>query len=179
MPLNGPDYYFTLGIGEGATESEVKKAFRALALKYHPDKNPGDPEAEARFKEIAAAYDVLADPSARRSYDMARAGGAPFPDEFFHRFTGGRSSCGRGRGCCGKRGGFKRWGFFSSPCVVELSAEEARTGVERTFFMEGPAGYDAVSVAIPPGAEDGAVFRVSPPASEEGVEGFDIYIRII
>ena len=52
------DYYETLGVGKGASASEIKKAYRKLALKYHPDKNPDDASAEERFKEAAEAYDV-------------------------------------------------------------------------------------------------------------------------
>jgi DnaJ-class molecular chaperone len=64
------DYYETLGVAQGATEAELKKAYRKLARKYHPDVNPGDKAAEARFKEIQHAYDVLTDPKQREVYDQ-------------------------------------------------------------------------------------------------------------
>lgn len=67
------DYYKILGIFPDATEEEIKRAYRRLALKYHPDKNPGDPYAEERFKEISEAYGVLIDPIKRREYDELRA----------------------------------------------------------------------------------------------------------
>jgi len=70
------NYYAILGVEMGASENDIKKAFRKLALRYHPDKNPGNPEAERRFKEIASAYDVLADSSKRTAYDLYPAGGA-------------------------------------------------------------------------------------------------------
>ncbi len=64
------DYYRTLGIGNDATLEEIKKAYRQLALKFHPDRNPGDSNAEERFKEISEAYGVLADPEKRARYDL-------------------------------------------------------------------------------------------------------------
>ena len=63
------DYYEVLGVGKAATEDEIKKAYRKLAREYHPDKNPGDKQAEERFKEISVAHDVLTDPSKRKLYD--------------------------------------------------------------------------------------------------------------
>ncbi len=64
------DYYKVLGISQGASEEEVKKAYRKLARKYHPDLNPGNREAETRFKEVSEAYDVLSDVEKRRNYDQ-------------------------------------------------------------------------------------------------------------
>ena len=64
------DYYEVLGIGKQADEKEIKKAYRKLAKKYHPDMNPGDKEAEAKFKEATEAYSVLSDPEKRRTYDQ-------------------------------------------------------------------------------------------------------------
>jgi molecular chaperone DnaJ len=70
-----PDYYKTLGVDKKATPEEIKKAYRKLARKYHPDRNPDDKEAEARFKEISQAHDVLGDPEKRKQYDT---GAGPF-----------------------------------------------------------------------------------------------------
>ena len=62
------DYYEILGVGRGATEEDIKQAYRKLALRYHPDRNPGDSHAEERFKELSEAYGVLMDPEKRRNY---------------------------------------------------------------------------------------------------------------
>ena len=70
------DFYETLGVGKSADEKELKSAFRKLAMKYHPDKNPGDAEAEKKFKEIGEAYETLKDPQKRAAYD--RFGHAAF-----------------------------------------------------------------------------------------------------
>ena len=73
------DYYEVLGVSKNASDDEIKKAYRKLAVKYHPDKNPGDKEAEAKFKEINEAHDVLSDKQKRARYDQfghAGVGGA-------------------------------------------------------------------------------------------------------
>ena len=67
------DYYKALGVAKDASQADIKKAYRKLARELHPDKNPGDAKAEARFKEVSEAYDVLSDESRRREYDEARS----------------------------------------------------------------------------------------------------------
>src|SRR5512136_1867250 len=69
------DYYEVLGLKKGASADEIKKAYRKLAVKYHPDKNPGDKAAEDRFKEINEAYAVLSDPQKKAQYDQFGASG--------------------------------------------------------------------------------------------------------
>src|SRR5947207_3803088 len=64
------DYYEVMGVQRGASEDEIKKAYRGLARKYHPDRNPGDKEAERKFKEVQDAYDVLSDKKKRAQYDQ-------------------------------------------------------------------------------------------------------------
>src|SRR5581483_4412193 len=64
-----PDYYKVLGVGKNASEDEIKKAYRKLARQYHPDRNPGDKQAETRFKEVQDAYDVLGDKNKREQFD--------------------------------------------------------------------------------------------------------------
>ena len=67
---NKRDYYEVLGVDKNASQDEIKKAYRKLAIKYHPDRNPGDEEAESKFKEAAEAYEVLHDENKRAQYDQ-------------------------------------------------------------------------------------------------------------
>lgn len=129
------DYYEVLGVQKNASEDELKKAFRRLAMKYHPDRNPDDAEAEAKFKEAKEAYEVLADQNKRSAYDQfghagvdqagmggARGGagfGDIFEDIFGDIFGGGR----RGGGNRAYRGSDLQYN-------LELSLEEAVVGKE-------------------------------------------------
>ncbi|HVL64206.1 MAG TPA: molecular chaperone DnaJ [Actinomycetota bacterium] len=121
------DHYDTLGVSRDATQDEIKKAYRRLARRYHPDANPGDPEAAERFKEIGRAYEVLSDPVKRSRYDTfgderAATGFGDFGgiSDLFATFFGG--------------GGSSRSGPARGADVlaqVEISLEDAATGVER------------------------------------------------
>src|SRR4051812_30453329 len=99
------DYYEVLTVSRDASGEEVKRAYRKLAVKYHPDKNPDDPHAEEKFKELGEAYDVLMDPEKRAAYDRfghaafsqgsaGRAGGFHDPFDIFREVFGGGSGGG-------------------------------------------------------------------------------------
>jgi molecular chaperone DnaJ len=75
------DYYQTLGVSPNASDEDIKKAYRQLALRYHPDRNPGDRQAETRIREINAAYEVIGDPESRRTYERLRFGAEVPQDE--------------------------------------------------------------------------------------------------
>ena len=88
---NLPDYYKVLGVDSKASADEIKKAYRKLSLKYHPDKNPGNQEAEDKFKEINEAYGVIGDTNERKKYDFRKSGGGMgmggpggIPEEFMN-----------------------------------------------------------------------------------------------
>lgn len=98
MPTATKDFYKILGVSEEADQDEIKKAYRKLAKKYHPDANAGDPSAAERFKEIGEAYSVLSDPEKRKKYDQMRKFGG-------FGFGGGRSGRSRTRGGPGGRPG--------------------------------------------------------------------------
>ncbi len=111
MSSQPEDYYSLLGVARDASDAEIKKAYRKLAMKYHPDRNAGDGAAEEKFKEIQRAYEVLSDEKKRRAYDQyghagvdpsMHGGGGPagfgdfFEDLFENIFSGGRAQGGRG-----------------------------------------------------------------------------------
>ncbi len=138
------DYYELLGVDRNATDDQIKRAFRALARKYHPDSSPDDPEAEARFKEINVAYETLRDPERRRRYDHfgeegARGAGPGPGDAFgfgdiFEAFFGGDGM--RGRGSPGP---------VRAPdaeAVVELSFAAAAFGATTTVDVRLPVPCD-------------------------------------
>lgn len=132
------DYYEILGVGRNADESEIKKAYRKLALKYHPDKNPDDKEAEERFKEAAEAYEVLSDSEKRRTYDQFGhegmrgggfgGGGSMNMDDIFSQFGDIFGGAFGGFGGGGARGGSRRVKGSNLRIKVKLTLEEIANG---------------------------------------------------
>ena len=147
------DYYETLGVGRNATADEIKKAYRKLALKYHPDKNPGDKAAEEKFKEVSSAYEVLSDPQKRSQYDQfgheaytsaggAGAGGADFrhAQDIFSQFFGGSSGFSFEDLFGGSGGGQRR--TYNGPQEgndlrydLEIDFEEAVYGADKAIML--------------------------------------------
>ena len=119
------DYYEVLGVDKSANEDALKKAYRKLAIKYHPDKNPGDAEAEEKFKEIAEAYDVLSDPQKRQRYD-----------QFGHAGVGGASGSGGFGGFGGFSGGRQRQRGGDLRARVRLTLAEIEQGTEKKLKVK-------------------------------------------
>jgi molecular chaperone DnaJ len=147
------DYYEVLGVGKQATDDEIKKAYRKIAIKYHPDRNPGNKEAEEKFKEAAEAYSVLSDKQKRQQYDQfgfdgpnmgggfggfGDAGGFSMDDIFsmFGDVFGGRGGFSGFGGFGG--GGAQRAQYRGSDLrlKVRLSLQEVATGVTKKFKVK-------------------------------------------
>ena len=151
------DYYEVLGVEKNATADEIKKAYRKKAIQYHPDRNPGDKEAEEKFKEAAEAYDVLSNPDKRARYDQfghagmsgAAGNGGPFGgfgggmsmDDIFSMFGdifGGHGGFGGFSGFGGGGGGAQQRRYRGSDLrvKVKLTLKEISTGVEKKFKLK-------------------------------------------
>ena len=153
---NKRDYYEVLGVGKNASTDEIKKAYRKLAVKYHPDKNPGDKEAEEKFKEAAEAYSVLSDADKKARYDQfghagVEGAGPDFSggfgnlndilnDLFGGAFGGGFGGFGGfGGGFGGNRGGRQQQRVYRGRDIrvrVKLTLEEIAKGVEKEISIE-------------------------------------------
>lgn len=187
------DYYATLGVAKGASDKDIKKAFRKLARESHPDNNPGDASAEQRFKEINEAYDVLSDPEERKEYDHVREMG------YFVGGPGGGQQYVRVEDLFGGGGGgggspFDLFGGLGDlfgrttqrrpqpmpgrdlTTDVNLSFHEALAGTTKTLSMNGAT----VKVKIPQGIADRSRVRVAgkgEPGANGGPPG-DLYVRV-
>lgn len=174
------DYYEVLGVSKNASEDEIKKAYRKLAIKYHPDRNPGDKEAEEKFKEAAEAYDILHDPQKRQQYDQfgfdapggfgsSGFGGAGFNmDDIFSMFGdifGGHSGFG---GFSGFGGGRQRPQYRGSDLrlKVRLSLQEIATGVTKKFKVHKDVTCPHCHGS---GAEGGSGSETCPTCHGQGV----------
>ena len=173
------DYYEVLGVSKSADATEIKKAYRKLALKYHPDKNPGDKEAEEKFKEAAEAYDVLSNEEKRRRYD-----------QFGHAGVGGAGQGGFGGGMSmddifsqfgdifGSFGGFSGFGGFGGGrsarrvnrgtnlrVEVKMNLQEIATGIEKKIKVKK---YVACQHCNGTGAKDGKSYSTCSTCKGSG-----------
>ncbi len=197
------DYYKILGVERNASEEEIKRAYRQLALKYHPDKNPDDKNAEARFKEINEAYDVLGDPAKRSKYDQLgssyraweRRGGQPGGFDWSQWASGTPGGVRIEVGDLGDLfGGFSDFfntifggmagqshDFAGRPQVrtrdieqpVYISLIEAYRGTTRVVRVNGRQ----IEVKIPPGAKTGTKVRINLQKGSTQREG-DLYLLV-
>jgi molecular chaperone DnaJ len=186
-----PDYYKTLGVGKGATDEEIKKAYRKLARQYHPDRNPGNKQAEERFKEISQAHDVLSDPEKRKAYDRgqgplggfttggfdpgAMAGG--FSDILSNLFGGGATGT-AGRPGGGARGRTGTAGAGRTGRGANTQGRDLETEVSLSFDQAVHGAQVPLSVPTSQpcptchgtGAKPGTTPKVCPVCNGRGIE---------
>ena len=196
--MAGKDYYNILGVNRDASEREIKQAYRRLARKYHPDVNPGDKSAEARFKQINEAYEVLSDKEKRQKYDQfgdqwqyadqfARGGGRRTSWDFSQggatRIHFGEDEFGGlfddllrgfGTGTFSHRVHPRRGQDIDYP--VEITLEEAYRGASRIISLDNG---ERLEVKIPPGVKHGSRVRIAGKGRQgySGARG-DLYLAI-
>ena len=181
------DFYKILGVAKDVSEADLKKAYRKLAKENHPDLHPGDEKAEARFKDISEAYDVLSDPEQRREYDAIRAmgggarftaggQGAGFEDVFSNLFGGGG-------GFQGGFPGFGGFGGFGGPQrgqdLIATQSINFIDSIHGTNVKLGVRG-ESVTVKVPAGIQDGQKLKVKgkgQPSPNGGPSG-DLVVTI-
>ena len=188
------DYYEVLGVNKNASDDEIKKAFRKLAIKYHPDKNPGNKEAEAKFKEANEAYSVLSDKTKRQRYDQfghsgvggtgGGAGGNPFEGFNFNgqsfNFDFGGGGFGGLDDILGAMfgGGFRgvrRGRDYRTNTTIDF--KEAIFGCTKNVSVDG----EQIKLKIPAGIYDGQSIRLNGkggPAPQEGGQRGDLYVEV-
>ncbi len=195
--MTNRDYYEVLGVSKNASDDEIKKAYRKLAVKYHPDKNPGDKEAEAKFKEINEAHDVLSDKQKRARYDQFGhagvnghasgnpfGGGNPFEGGNFN-FNGQSFNFDFGGGLDDILGNIFGFGGNASrrprrgadyETSITISFEDAVFGTTKTINYNN----NSIKLKIPAGIDDGMSIRLRGKggAAPEGGEKGDLYVRI-
>jgi curved DNA-binding protein len=204
--MAGKDYYNMLGVAKNASDEEIKRAYRKLAMKYHPDRNPNKKEAEERFKEINEAYAVLSDKEKRKQYDTFGAEGFQQRfsqedifrgfdfDEILSNLFGGRGrreSRFGGRGgfdfgdIFGRQGGYQETGRMSQrgeDIVYEMaiSLEEAASGGEKRISYRKNGKIEEASVKIPPGIPPGKKLRLAGKGGEgrNGGPPGDLYLQV-
>ena len=208
MSVKFRDYYETLGVARDASPDQIKKAYRKLARKFHPDVNPGNKSAEERFKEINEAYEVLSDETKRKRYDALGANyrsGMDFTPPpgaagGFRWQTGGPVDFGEMFGSGGGAGGFSDFfemlfggrrpggpGFSTAArgsdieSEVSVTLDEAHLGTRRSVRLPlDGQGVESFTVNIPKGVQDGSVIRVpGKGGSGRGKGGRgDLYLRV-
>ncbi len=172
------DFYAVLGVSKDVSEAELKKVYRKLARQYHPDSNPGDAKAEAKFKEISEAHSVLSDPELRREYDQIRAmgsgarfsAGGPqsggFEDVFGGMFGGQRGGYAQNAsfedllgGMFGGQAGF-RTGPTPGRDITAATTLDFVTAIKGETIKLQAAGGNPITVKIPAGVSDGQKIKL-------------------
>lgn len=183
------DYYEILGVPKDADEAAIRQAYKKLARKYHPDRNPGDKASEERFKEVAEAYAVLGTPQKRAEYDQRGPEGFDLgfdPSEIFRRArAGGFEGAGLDLGSLfadlfgGSRpGGARRGGDSEASLAIDF--EDAVRGVTLPLSLNRGGRQESIKVRIPAGVKEGSRVRIpgkGQPGGGGGPAG-DLYVRI-